>query len=120
MGLKATIQNAVASALGGLDDMYEDAIYIMTTSVYNPATSENVKQDLGVEVKGVKVNYARREVDGTVIQADDFKFLIPNKWLVANVVPKTTHSIKINQVQYSIVNFVLDPADAVWTFQVRK
>ena len=117
MGLKSTIQVAAKQALVGLGDLHEDMDYIKNTGeVYDPATGENVIQCIKLDIKGVRVNFKSREIDGTTVELDDFKVLTLVQDL--SVTPNIKDEIIVQQIKYRVKNFAKDPADAVWIIQV--
>jgi len=81
------------------------------TEVQQPSYSEVV--DVIIE------SYKANEVDGQLIQANDAKLLVRNNQFMA-ISPRTDGmTLTINSASLVIVSADIDPANAVWTIQVR-
>jgi archaellum component FlaF (FlaF/FlaG flagellin family) len=60
-----------------------------------------------------------KQVDGTRIQPEDQKALIPSKAISA-ITPKVTDRILVSGITWNVVDVVTDPAGALYELQVRR
>jgi len=90
-----------------------------TAGVYVPATGGFTTTSTTYTVKGVKLNYKSKDIDGTLVKAGDMKVL-----MAAGVVePQTTDLLTIGGVVWAIIfTQALEPAETpiLYTLQVRK
>lgn len=121
MGLKSTIQQATLGAMDALDDIPKEAVYHSTgTIAYDPATrasSETGGSDHTIE-KAILVGYKSSEIDGVKILKTDQQLLVPG--LSLTVTPKENDYATIDGIKWDIKDCSIDPAGAMWIFQVRK
>jgi hypothetical protein len=121
MGLKSTIQQTVLGAMNALDDIPTEVVYHSTGAItYDPATrtpSETGGSDYTIE-KAILVGYKSSEIDGVKILKTDQQLLIPG--LSLTVTPKENDYVTVDGIKWDIEDFSIDPADAMWIFQVRK
>ena len=120
MGQQATIQAAVSNAFNGLGDLKQLITHrAISGTTYDPGTGEvtptTVEQP---NVPAVFTEYATREIDGTTIVSGDIALLIPTTSL--NVTPKVDDIFVDGTDEWRVVNLMIDPANALWTIQVRR
>ena len=86
---------------------------VKTGSAYNPIISENTKA-----IKAIQKNYKNSEIDGSLIQSDDKRFLIYSTDAIS-----TENKILDDGIKYSIVNVrTVMPGDTniIYEIQARK
>jgi len=119
MGLKDTVQDAIASAFVALDDM---AQYIPYHSIgiieYEPNSGDNTEEGgTDYQVWAIPLEYSLYEVDGEVIKPEDKKIILKGDGI--QFTPKNEDTLELDSVVYRIVNVKSDPAKATWTVQGR-
>jgi len=121
MGLFETVQSAAGTAIKATGNIALKVVYIR---IVGPLTAfkPGVAPELPTEVKheninAVKSNFKQGQVDGEVIKSEDFKLLIANADLAIG--PSKSDFIEVDCIRFRIVNFKTDPAEAVFTFQMR-
>lgn len=119
MGLKATIQSAVQSAFIAFGDIRTSVSYISKgTATYNPTTGAVTSTDVTITISGILADYEINEIDNEAIILTDRKIMIPTADL--SVTPKIEDTITISSITWQVINVGVDPADAMWTLQLRK
>lgn len=107
-----------AVAMNQILDKGQSALLKRSTTTYNPATGENVQVTTNTAINVVKDNFAKSEVDGTIIQTSDIKLLIDG-----SVEVFADDVIEISGVDYAVVNVdKIEPGDTLvyQEVQVRK
>jgi hypothetical protein len=120
-GLKEAFRNAAAAAFAAADDIKESAVLRSKTNSnpeYDPATDTVSDAYTDYTVNIIPSGYNSREVDGQTILATDEKAKI----LVADLTvdPKRNDQLVRDSVVWEVENVHKDPADAVWTLQIRR
>ena len=119
MGLKlASIKKAVSAAFTAVGEVVSTATYRRTVSTYNPATGGMVKVNTDYAVPLILVGFSNYEIDRQVIQAFDMKGILEQKNLSVTPNPATDTVLKDGKV-YSVIRYVSDPANAVYTLHLR-
>jgi hypothetical protein len=120
-GLQEAFRNAAAAAFAAVGDIKEMAVFRSKTNsnpVFDPATDtiSDAYSDQSVNI--VPSGYDSREVDGQTVLITDEKAKI----LVADLTvdPKRNDQIVRNSVVWEVINIHKDPANAVWTLQIRR
>ena len=120
-GLQEAFRNAAAAAFAAVGDIKETAIFRSKTNanpVFNPTTDtiSDAYSDYSVNI--VPSGYNSKEADGhTVLITDEkAKILVDD----LSVDPKRNDQLVRNSVVWEVVNIHKDPADAVWTLQIRR
>jgi hypothetical protein len=123
MGLANTIQKAAQTAFKAIGDIPLTCTYTSVgASIYDPQTGGYDSTD--TPYTGLKIvfeDFNPKEVNdaGGAILATDRKASIPNINLTPT--PKITDFITdSDSVQWSIKDVLIDPARALWLFQVRR
>jgi hypothetical protein len=120
MGLKEAFQKAAAVAFNAVGNLKISVVY---SSVPNPAynTSSGVvtESETDYTVNAIREDYEFRDTDGVNIKSTDIKLLILYEDL--SITPlKDQDYITIGGTRWGVVNWQIDPADAVWTFKLRQ
>lgn len=120
MSLKATIQNAVASASTALGDLVAEYTYKqITAGEYSTTTGSITPTETEHTIPMVRTEYDFRDVDGTKIQVGDLQLMVLDASLIT-FTPSTSDKIVVGGKDWGVVNYGQDPAEATWTFQVRR
>jgi hypothetical protein len=121
-GLKEAFRNAAAAAFAAADDVKEEVVLRVKASSnpsYTPSSDTISDSYTDYTVNAIPSGYDSREVNGrTILDTDEkIKILVAD---ITNITPKRTDQIVRDSVVWEIENVHKDPADAVWTLQVRK
>ena len=85
---------------------------------YDPLT-DIIGDPYSETVDAIIEKYNKREIDGQLVQSNDLKLLVRNSQLMA-IDPRTDGmTLSINGSSLTIIDADIDPANAVWTIQVR-
>ena len=118
MGLQDIFKAAAQIIFTALDDVKISVIYRVRTSTYDPATGRTTPSDADYPITNcIRIDYEADEVDNAAVKPKDFKLMIPVDDLTPT--PEIDHLVVIDSVEHNVVDFNKDPADAVWTIQVR-
>lgn len=120
MGLKSVFQNACETIINSFDDIGSTLTYhSLGTFSYNPTTGANTESG----GSDVSIKYIPDEIKSEEIQDRDIK-MTDRKMLVANndisVTPKVGDYVTISSVKYSVVDWMTDPAFALYTIYIRR
>lgn len=88
---------------------------------FDPVTLQYVGSTADVDVNTYAIikNYSTKEIDGTIIQASDFRLIIPAYGLVSEL-NKTTMQILISSVVQNIINIKrFAPANVSLGYEVQ-
>ncbi len=120
MGLRETIQNAAASAIGAVGDLAPEIDYkqVITPTTLSPATGVNKTISVHKGIAAVAASYKSREIDGDSIRDTDQKFLIPANSITFT--PQQGDEIESGTDTWRVQNKEIDPAGALWTLQARR
>lgn len=123
MGLADVVQKAAQTAFKAIGNIPLTCTYTSKgTSVYDPATGGYTSTD--TDYTGLNIlfeDYTAKEIEdaGGVILSTDQKASIPNLSLTPT--PKITDYITDSDSQkWTVENIRIDPARALWIFQVRR
>jgi hypothetical protein len=119
MGLKEAFQKAAITAFNAAGNVKVSAVYSRNPDpTYNTSTGVVTEDPTEYSVNAIRDEYKFDDVDGVNIKPEDIKLLILNSEL--SIIPKEKDFITISSTRWNVVNWNIDPADAVWTIQVRK
>lgn len=119
MGLREVLQNAAVAAVAAVGNIATASTFVSIASVYDTATGDTTITDTDYpDLKIVFTNYKSNEINNTTILSTDQKALIPK--LNLEPTPKMKDLIQRNGIEWKIESIDIDPADALWIFQVRK
>lgn len=117
--MKDIFKNAAQIIFTAMDDVKITVTYRVKTSSYNTSTGKvTISHTDYVITNCIRVYFTAKEIDGLAIKPEDFKLLIPVDDLP--VTPKIDDYVLIDSKNHNIIHYEKDPADAVWTIQVRK
>lgn len=119
MGLKSIARKAAKTVLQIVDDLSEPVVYhSFGTLDYDAATGVSTETD-GSEyaLSVVFANFKEKDIDNEVVRSEDKKALIAD--LSLSFAPKVGDSLVHGSDTWYIVSIKLDPASALWIFQIR-
>lgn len=121
-GLKEAFKNAAAAAFAAAGDVKEEVtlrIKASSNPTYNPTTDSITDSYTDYTVNIIPSGYDSREINNqTILDTDEkAKILVDD---IANITPKRNDQVVRNSVVWEIVSTHKDPADAVWTLQIRR
>jgi len=111
-GLKTTATNLIQNFGGTV------SLVVITPGTYNTATGETDNTETETEVSGVKIDFNKNEIDGTIVKANDIKIYLP-----ADTTISKTDKIKLSGNTYNIIDIKeVKPGDTIlyYELQVRK
>lgn len=118
--MTSPLAGGIASAVAaGLSSIMLDATLTRATTTGGNAwdTSSGTTTTATYACKGFVEDYAAREVDGTLVQANDRKVTVLAKTLAVTPVPED--KITISGATYRVISVKSDPAQATFTMQGR-
>lgn len=126
MGLRDVFAGGVDAIFAALDDVPVSVIYKSITETYNPATRITTYASASVtvyaildEYSDVELRFSERLTDDKTVLSTDKKAMIKAEDLLS-ITPKALDTITINSVAWQVKASKIDPAGAMWTFQIRK
>jgi hypothetical protein len=119
MALKSVFKAAAQTIFTALDDVKISVTYRVVSSSYNTSTGIVTPSNTDYAITNcIRIDYEADEIDGLAVKPEDFKLMIPVDDLDVN--PAVDHQILIGTDIHNVVSYQKDPADAVWTIQIRK
>lgn len=121
MGLKLAFQNAAQTVVTAFGDVPASTVYrSYASTTYNASAGTDVTvYSSTIGVKLIFDVFQHRQIDGTNIQPEDKRALIPAN-NIPGVTPKPTDQIREGSTVWNVVNVISDPAGALWDCQIRK
>lgn len=119
MGLKEAFKAAVQTAFNAVGNVKISIVYTSNPpSSYDPSTGVTTPNTTDYSMTNViREDYEAEEIDGLAIQTNDVKLLIPVDDLTP--IPQIDDYVTMDSKQWNVVNKHKDPADALWTLQIR-
>ena len=118
MGLKNTLQRAVSGAFDALGDIKFVGVFYSSNAGYNPSSGAVSNTEVKYRVHTIRSLFGKYEdtKSDSAPRHGDFKLLvlareIPN--------PKLIDKVQIDGVDFNIIGFTIDPADAMYVFHTR-
>lgn len=100
MGLDATLQKAASAGYKALGRTA--TLRRVTTGTYDPATGTTTDTTTDYSLTGRRVEFNATQVDGTAVQASDFRFEFSASD-TAGIVPRTADKLILAGTTYPIV-----------------
>ncbi|MGR2670799.1 glutamate 5-kinase [Acinetobacter soli] len=128
MGMREEIQQELAAAFDAEDEL-ADAVNTFTCSrkvliSSNPATGEDVFQELAYSGRGVLFGSWEKDLvrPSDYLASDAKAVLLRNEVLSAGieVEPQVNDEWLINSEYYRVVSYGSEPSKSVWTVQLRR
>ena len=121
MGLKETFQNAAQTCVSAFGNVAESGVAYHSLGTFSYVAATGVSTESGSVDTTIKVIYD--EIKSEEIQDRDIK-MTDRKLLVANndisVTPKVGDYVTIDSVRYNVVDWLTDPAEALFEIFVRR
>jgi len=119
MGLKEAFQKAAAAAFNAAGNVKIAITYSSVPNpTYVPATGVVTEAETDYSVNAIREEYKSKEIDNVNIKPKDIKFLILYEDLT--IILSTKDYVTIGATRWNVVDWEIDPADALWTIQVRQ
>ena len=126
MGLRDAFAGGVSAIFSALDDVPVSVTYTSRTETYN-VTSRTVTVSSTAltvdaildEYSDVELRFGERLNDDQTILGTDKKAMIKAEDL-STITPKVLDTITISSVDWQVKAMKIDPAGAMWTFQIRR
>jgi len=121
MGLQGTFQNAAATIIDAFGDIAHSniAYHSLGTFSYNATTGVNTESgDTDTTIKTIFDEVKSEEIQGRDILMTDQKLLVAN--LDISVTPKVGDYVTISSERWNVIDFITDPAEALFEIYVRK
>ena len=119
MGLKEAFQKAAEAAFNAAGNVKTSIVYSSNPNpVYNTGTGVVTESATNYTVNAIREDYKFNDVDNINIKPEDIKLLVLYSELSILLAEKDY--VTMNATRWNVVNWQLDPADAVWTIQVRQ
>ncbi len=122
MGLAETFRKAALQAVAAFGDVAVSATYAaFSSATYNASAGTPVtvfSSTAGVSV--IFEEFRIDQVDGAAVRPEDKKALVPAK-NISGVTPSVNDQLIVTgSVAWSVVRVTTDPAEALWTLQIRR
>jgi hypothetical protein len=121
MGLQSRFQNAAQSIVSAFGDVAHSnlAYHSLGTFSYNATTGANTESgDTDTTIKTIFDEVKSEEIQNRDILMTDQKLLVANKDI--SVTPKVGDYVTIASERWNVVDFITDPAVALYEIYVRK
>ena len=120
MGLTSVFQNAAESIINAFGDLGHSLAYHSLGGFFYNATTGGQTEFGGTDIT---ITAIYDEIKSEEIQDRDIK-MTDRKLLVANndvsVTPKVKDYVTIDSVRYNVVDFLTDPAEALYVIYTRR
>jgi len=120
MGMKSIFQNAAETIIDAFGDVASTLAYhSLGTFSYNPSTGVNTETgDSDISIKAIPDEIKSEEVQDRDIKMTDRKLLVANNDI--SVTPKVGDYVTISGDRFNVIDYMTDPAEALYTIYVRK
>jgi len=121
MGLQSVFQNAAEAAIDAFGDIAHTSLayHSLGTYAYN-ATTGGQTESGGTDITIVAIydEIKSEELQDRPIKITDRKLLVANNDI--SVTPKVGDYVTISSVNWNVVDFATDPAEALYEIYIRK
>ena len=120
MGLKEVFQNAAEVCVDAFDDLGNSLAYhSLGTYAYNATTGGQTESGgTDITITAIYDEIESKELQDRPVKITDRKLLVANNDI--SVTPKVGDYVTISSVNWNVVDFMTDPAEALYTIFVRK
>ena len=121
MGLKEVFQNAAETIINGFGNVANTALayHSLGTYAYNATTGGQTESGgTDITITAIYDEIQSKEIQDRDIKATDRKLLVANNDI--SVTPKVGDYVTISSVQWNLVDYLTDPAEALYTIFIRK
>jgi hypothetical protein len=119
VSLKTAIQNAATAGFNSVKDLQADITYSTRSESYSVATGTVTKTTTDVLLKAMFMDFtSQQRIQTGDILAEDYNVVFPAKDVAFT--PTVQDTITKDSVDYEIITVDLDPAQALYSLQVRR
>jgi len=120
MGLQSVFQDAAETIINAFDDLGNSLAYhSLGTFSYNATTGVNTETgSSNITITAIYDQIKSEEIQDRDIKMTDRKLLVANNDI--SVTPKVGDYVTISSERYNVVDFVTDPAQALYELFIRK
>ncbi len=119
MGLREAFQKAAAVAFNAAGNVKTSVVYSSNPNPsYNTATGKVTEGATNHTIDAIREDYKFDDVDNVNIKPEDIKLLVLYSELSILLAEKDY--VTMNGTRWNVVNWQIDPANAVWTIQIRQ
>lgn len=125
MGLRQTIKQVADAAFSAMGDIKTTCTYIQRASTYTPSTGAVVNSDATATIMGIIIppgpirKSITRDRSSTAVSENETR-LICRQSELGSIVPRMKDLITIGLVNWQVEEISWDPADATYTFKIKK
>ena len=125
MGLRDTIKLVADAAFNAVGDIKTSCTYIQRSSAYTPASGAVVNTDVTATIQGIiippgPIRKAIMRDRSVVVVTENQTRLICRQSELTGIVPRIKDLITVNSVNWQIEEISWDPADATYTFSIKR
>ena len=121
MGLKEVFQNAAETIINGFGNVANTALayHSLGTYAYNATTGGQTESGgTDITITAIYDEIQSKEIQDRDIKATDRKLLVANNDI--SVTPKVGDYVTISSEQWNVLDYLADPAEALYTIFIRK
>ena len=125
MGLRDTIKLVADAAFSAVGDIKTSCTYIQRSSAYTPASGAVVNTDVTATIDGIIMppgpirKSITRDRSSTAVEETESRLMCRQSQL-GSIVPRMKDLITIGTVNWQVEEISWDPADATYTFKIKK
>jgi len=126
MGMRQVFADGVSTIFSALGDIVQSATYKSITETYDASTRVVTKSTTSVtidvildEYSATELRFSERLNDDQSLIPGDKKAMVKGSDL-SSVTPKVNDEITIDSVDWQVKAMKIDPAGAMYTFQIRR
>ena len=118
--MQSIFQNAAETIIDAFDDLgHSLAYHSIGTYAYNATTGGQTESGgTDITITAIYDEIKSVEIQDRDIKATDRKLLVANNDI--SVTPKVGDYVTISSVQWNLVDYLTDPAEALYTIFIRK
>lgn len=121
MGLRSVLANAALTTVRATGDIAVSANYeAFASASYNASTDTQTATYTTTAVTVIFTNFSIREIDGQMVKPEDKKALLPSTSLASAPTANDRITTDASANVWQVVGIRSDPADALYTLQVRR
>lgn len=121
MGLKETFQNAAESIVTAFGNVANTSLayHSLGTYAYNATTGGQTESGgTDITITAIPDEIKSEEIQDRDIKKTDRKLLVANNDI--SVTPKVGDYVTISSEQWNVLDYLADPAEALYTIFIRK
>jgi len=120
MGLKEVFQNVAEVCVDAFDNIGNSLSYhSLGTYAYNATTGGQTESGgTDITITAIPDEIKSEEIQDRAIKKTDRKLLVANNDI--SVTPKVGDYVTISSEQWNVIDYLTDPAEALYTMYIRK